>query len=462
MIELLGRTRGIAAGIIAQNRDATQAERRLLSELTAELDLSLKRVSKSYTSSASASQEVSQVLSKQGGLTESRVNEFIDIISMIRDAMYNGNAAMLFESGTAALSESFALYDQSANLLSTQLHQRVDNLSLVYYSISIATIVSIFLVAIIGIAVSRKTLSTINRSLANLASMSNGDFNQPLKMVGNNELTLLTRGINAMRIKTGFAVEDATQKAATSTRIKEALDNVSANVLMADINRTIIYMNDAIISTLKRAETDIQKELPHFKVDHLLGSSLDDFQKDPDKQTQFLESLADTHNTTLSIGGRTFDLSINPVINESNLRLGTVVELKDRTLEVAIEKEIDTMVESAAQGDLSKRIPLNDKEGFFKKLSTGLNALLESSSSFVTDIGHLFAQLAEGDLTKSIINEYEGDFQRIKVNANNTINQLTEVITQIREASSTVHSASNEIAQGNSDLSQRTEEQASS
>ena len=141
---------------------------------------------------------------------------------------------------------------------------RIDNLSMIFYSISLLTILSILLVAITGIAVSRKTLRTIKQSVANLASISNGDYTKTLEMKGNNELTALTNSITSMRIKIGFDVEDANKKAAASTRIKEALDNVSANVMVADPNRNIIYMNDSVIATLRNAEADIQKDLPNF------------------------------------------------------------------------------------------------------------------------------------------------------------------------------------------------------
>ena len=42
------------------------------------------------------------------------------------------------------------------------------------------------------------------------------------------------------------------------------------------------------------------------------------------------------------------DLAVNPIINVQGQRLGTVVEWSDRTAEVAIEREIDTLVEAAS------------------------------------------------------------------------------------------------------------------
>lgn len=462
LIEFMGQARGLGAGIAAQGGEPTFAQQTRLTELLIALNLSHKAMLTSYHSGADASQEVSKTLGSQESKAEVAIANFISSISSLREGSYRGDAETLFESGTTAINESYALYDQSADLLETLLQRRVDRLSLTFYTIAALTLLSILIVSIIGFTVSRTTLRTIKNSLSNLASISNGDYKRTLTMVGDNELSSLTRAITSMRIKIGFDVEDATKKAAASTRIKEALDNVSANVMVADNNRNIIYMNGAVIETLKNAESDIQKDLPDFNIDKLMGTSIDSFHKNPDHQARLLETLTSTYEASLLIGGRSMDLSVNPIRNEENVRLGTVVEWTDRTLEVAIEKEIDAIVESASQGDLSKRISIDDKDGFFKKLSIGLNELLESSSSFVSDIGQLFAQLAEGDLTKSIEKDYDGDFQRIKDDANGTISKLTEIITQIREAANTVHTAANEIAQGNTDLSQRTEEQASS
>jgi len=146
--------------------------------------------------------------------------------------------------------------------------------------------------------------------------------------------------------------------------------------------------------------------------------------------------------------------SFNDLKRDANLTVNKLTQV--------IEGDIQNLVNSALNGDLSQRIDTSDKEGFYKNLSSGLNELLESSSSFVSDVGNLFASMSEGDLTKPINQEYKGDFERIKRDANETLSKLTDIMLKIREAANTVHTAADEIAQGNADLSQRTEEQASS
>lgn len=256
--------------------------------------------------------------------------------------------------------------------------------------------------------------------------------------------------------------QEANEIAADNARIKTALDNVSANVMMADADRNIIYTNDAVISTLRIAQDDIRKDLPNFNVDTLMGGSIDQFHKNPSHQIQMLERLTGTHQTKIEVGGRHMSLIVSPVSDADGNRIGTVVEWADKTAEVRIQEEMDNIIAAANDGNLSERIGTDDKDGFFKQLSEGLNTLLDKTSSFVHDMGRMFESMSEGDLSANISNDYRGEFDNIKTNANNTVTKLNEVLLKIQNAASMVRSSATEVAQGSDDLSRRTESQASS
>ncbi len=248
----------------------------------------------------------------------------------------------------------------------------------------------------------------------------------------------------------------------SNARMKQALDTVSANVMVADASRNIIYMNQAVTDTLTNAESDLRKDLSNFSVQNLIGNSIDVFHKNPEHQKRMLENLTDEMTANIIVGGRHMTLVVNPINNDENERIGTVVEWTDRTNEVSIEQEIDRLVEASANGDLSKRIDPIGKTGFFEKLALGLNQTVESTDSFLRDMGVVLSAMSEGNLTKTINKDYKGSFGDLKLDVNKTINKLTDIITQIRDSSGLVHSAANEIYQGNDDLSRRTEAQASS
>jgi methyl-accepting chemotaxis protein len=200
-------------------------------------------------------------------------------------------------------------------------------------------------------------------------------------------------------------------------RLVQALDNVTANVMVADNDYNIMYMNKPVEGLFRSAESDIRKDLPRFSANQLMGTNIDAFHKNPGHQRSLLGSLSGTFDSQLKLGGRTFKIIANPVRDDQGNRVGTVVEWIDRTQEVAVESEVNFIVESALKGDLTRRIRKDGKTGFFEKLSEQLNALLES---------------------------------------------FVDVVRQIKVASVEVQTGAEEISKGNTSLSQRTEEQASS
>ena len=200
-------------------------------------------------------------------------------------------------------------------------------------------------------------------------------------------------------------------------RIKAALDKVTTNVMMADPDLNIIYMNDTVQDMMRNAQTDIQKALPHFNVANLMGQNIDLFHKNPSHQRNLLGNLTNTVSSQLELGGRTFRVIANPVFDEAKKRIGTVVEWADRTQEVAVEREVSGIVNGVIEGNLRERISLDGKSGFFEALSKGINALVDN---------------------------------------------VAEMVSQVKAASSEVSRGADEISQGNANLSQRTEEQASS
>lgn len=250
--------------------------------------------------------------------------------------------------------------------------------------------------------------------------------------------------------------------AAENARIKVALDNVTTNVMLADNDRNIVYMNKSVSEMLVRAEADIRKSLPQFDARKLLGNNMDMFHRNPAHQRDLLANLRSTYTAQIAVGGRTFRLIANPVVNDRGERLGSVVEWSDRTTEVAVEKEVANLVTGAVNGDFNQRISLDGKEGFFRQLGEGINQLMETSSVGLAEVARVLGALANGDLRERITNEYHGMFGQLKDNSNTTSERLTDIVRQIQDATDAIDTAAKEIATGNTDLSQRTEEQASS
>jgi methyl-accepting chemotaxis protein len=215
-----------------------------------------------------------------------------------------------------------------------------------------------------------------------------------------------------------------------NTRIKIALDNVATNVMIADNERNIIYCNKSIMAMLSNAESDIRKELPSFNSGKLLGTNIDGFHKNPAHQKSMLATFTNTHKVQIVVGGRTFALVANPVINESGERLGSVVEWTDRTLEVATEKEVSDIAKGVMVGDFSRRIEMNNKVGFFKLIGEGINQISDVTENNLNDAIRVIKALAVGDLSQRISKDYQGLFDQSKDALNNTVDTLTRIISE--------------------------------
>lgn len=293
-------------------------------------------------------------------------------------------------------------------------------------------------------------------------SLSSGKYDNQVDTTRHDEIGHVLQGLEFMQNRLGFEFAESRRAADEMTRVKNALDNVSTGVMIADPNRRIIYTNKSVVNILRTAQDDIRKVLPNFDAEQLLGTSIDAFHKNPAHQAQLLASLTNNYSANLEIGSRHMTVSANPVINDRGERLGSVAEWRDRTTEVAVEREVQAIIFAAAQGDFTKRLHVEDKEGFFAGLAVGINQLLETASSGMHDVARVLRSLSNGDLTQTIEGEYHGLFGQLKDDTNSTISRLQEVVRHIKEASEAVDCAAQEIAAGNSDLSARTEEQASS
>nr|WP_228710823.1 methyl-accepting chemotaxis protein [Saccharobesus litoralis] len=245
-------------------------------------------------------------------------------------------------------------------------------------------------------------------------------------------------------------------------RVRQALDNVQTNTMIADADNKIIYLNTAIQDMMQGVESDIRQALPNFEARSLLGQNMDVFHKNPHHQQNLIARLSSVYQAEIKVADRTFRLVANPIVASDGERIGTVVEWSDRTAEIIIEKEIDNLVDAAAAGDLTQRIQTEGKDGFFRGLSEGLNRLVSACDGAINDTVKMLDAMAHGDLTKRISGEYQGTFAKLKEDANATAIKLTEIISRVNQSANTVASGADEIAQGNADLSQRTEEQASS
>ena len=82
------------------------------------------------------------------------------------------------------------------------------------------------------------------------------------------------------------------------------LEKLSANLMIADKDLFITYVNPALQRLLEGIESDLKKDLPRFDSQRLIGENIDVFHKQPSHQRSLLASLNGQYRTRIQVGGR--------------------------------------------------------------------------------------------------------------------------------------------------------------
>jgi methyl-accepting chemotaxis protein len=244
---------------------------------------------------------------------------------------------------------------------------------------------------------------------------------------------------------------------AQATRTQSALDVASSPFMLVNNDDSIIALNKSAQEMFNGAEADLQAIEPEFSAAAIAGGNLSMF-----GETLVNNDHDSSRNERLVIGARTFDLVLTPVLNSLNERLGTAVEWKDMTAQLATELQIAGLVHAAGEGDFTRRLDLSNKQGFLHDLGKGMNDLTETVDRGLSQTVRMMSALASGDLTRRVEGEFKGSFLQLKTDANTMADKIRAIARRISGASREVQGATREIASGVADLSARTEHQASS
>jgi len=117
-------------------------------------------------------------------------------------------------------------------------------------------------------------------------------------------------------------------------RISNMMDQAPINVMFADKDLVIRYLNPASTKTLR----SIQQHLP-VNPDKMIGQNIDIFHKNPSYQRSVLSDPRNLPRTAhISVGPETLDLLVSPIYDQNKNYLGSMVTWSVITERLANEK----------------------------------------------------------------------------------------------------------------------------
>jgi methyl-accepting chemotaxis protein len=289
---------------------------------------------------------------------------------------------------------------------------------------------------------------------------------------------------HAERERTLVALSAAAEQAA---RIETALDHTSSVTLMTDNRGVVSYANHAARRYFAEAADDLREIAPAFQSDRLVGTEVTALLPNGGALKRRLAEARDAQEERVRIAKRMIHISFTPVANDSGVRLGTIVEWRDVTQQIAVEaqkaerlmqerareqaareaeqvfqEELAAFVRIAAAGDFTQRLKTEGRSGLMLQLGEGMNQLVAAVKSALDEIVVVNAALAEGDLTARVVGTYSGELKRLGDDTNLATIKTAEVIDKLIESTTAIKGATEELTAGSKDLSRRTEEQVAS
>jgi len=202
-----------------------------------------------------------------------------------------------------ALAALEAFSGPATKVLDTLLADRSNHLQKTG-ALLLAVVLVIVLASVgIGWAVIRSIADPLRRAMDAADAVKNGRLDYRIEVEGSNETSMLLSAFKEMQRSLTERNERDAITQASSMRIQQALDVTETNVMVADVDYNIVYVNKALRDMLREAEVDLRKDLPRFDAAQVVGTNIDAFHKNPAHQRGLLDRLTGNHKTRLQIGG---------------------------------------------------------------------------------------------------------------------------------------------------------------
>ncbi|MDK8266102.1 methyl-accepting chemotaxis protein [Pseudomonas oryzihabitans] len=125
-------------------------------------------------------------------------------------------------------------------------------------------------------------------------------------------------------------------------------------------------------------------------------------------------------------------------------------------------EDANQLSQAAMAGRLDTRADAAAHQGDFRRIVAGINGTLDAIVAPVNEAMGVMAGLSQGDLSRTVRGDYQGQLLELKESINGTVGKLNQIIGDVRLSADALASASEEISATAQSMSQASTEQAAS
>jgi methyl-accepting chemotaxis protein len=168
------------------------------------------------------------------------------------------------------------------------------------------------------------------------------------------------------------------------------------------------------------------------------GKHQGDFQKIVAGVNETLDAVIGPLNVTAEYVDRISKGDIPPKItdnyngdfNEVKLNLNNCIDNIS-----ALVDDTNMLVRAAVDGKLATRADASKHQGDFRKIVSGVNETLDAVIGPLNVTAEYVDRISKGDIPPKITDNYNGDFNEVKLNLNNCIDTLNDLVADMNEMS---------------------------
>jgi methyl-accepting chemotaxis protein len=358
-----------------------------------------------------------------------------------------------------AIANGYTLFDNVNTQLERLLHERIRRAASKRNTMLGIVLSAVCVGMLFTYLVGRSITITVIRAKLLAEAIADDCLDNAIVLKGNDEPAELMSALSVMQEKLNTRINEERQQSITNGRIKQALDCVVSSVMVADVDKRIIYCNNASDQLFQSFESEIAQDVEGFSCNDVIGQSAD-FLCPGQKMSENTNQEGVSTELDCIVGGRHLRINSSPVKNEDGEALGTVIEVRDRTQFVAVEQAVSNdvvgLVDEALIGNLSGRINSEGKPEFLIPVYKGINDMISICNTVISGVGGLFKRLSDGDLSLTWDThdsvELQGDFRQLQQDANATVAQLSEMISRVKNDAAIVSASASKVISVNTQL----------